>query len=113
MAYTENETEFARAERAVTAADRDLRRAVRLLNDEARPRLAQLGVAAVAVGVLGALVFGRGRRSRSRVSRAFDYSVLLPLAASAIPRIVSLVSSPRAHAVYPSSRAFDARRQGR
>lgn len=113
MAYTENATEFAKAERAVTAADRDLRRAVQLIGDEARPRLAQLGIAVVAVGVLGALVVGRGRRSGSRVSRAIDYSVLLPLAASAIPRIVSLVSSPRAHAFYPASRPADTHRRRR
>lgn len=107
MAYTENTTEFAKAERAVSAADRELRRAVQLMNEGVRPRLAQLGTAAVAVGVLGALIVGRGRRSRSRLSKAFDYSVLLPLAASAIPRIVSLVSSPRAAAVYPASRPVD------
>lgn len=118
MAYTENATDFAKADRAVTAADRDLRRAVQLISEEARPRLAQLGMAAVAVGILGALVAGRGRRSASRVSRAIDYSVLLPLAASAVPRIVSYFSSPRARAagpraVYPASRPIDTRRQGR
>lgn len=88
------EEKLARADRAVTAADRDVRTAVQVLNAGATPRLAQIGIAAVAVGVVGALLMRRGRRSNSRLAKAFDYTVLLPLAANIIPRVVAMMSPP-------------------
>ncbi|HLT26038.1 MAG TPA: hypothetical protein VK047_05035 [Zeimonas sp.] len=88
------EERLARADRAVSAADQDLRNAVRVLGSGATPRLAQIGMAAVAVGVVGALLLRRGRRSSSRLAKAIDYTVLLPLAANVIPRIVAMMSNP-------------------
>ncbi len=92
---------LAHAERAVALADEEVRSALQVLGAGARPRLAQSGIAAVAVGVVGAMIVRRGHRSGSRLSKAIDYSVLLPLAASLIPRIVSTLSSPRATTAYP------------
>lgn len=93
MKKLDYEERLARADRAVRAADQDLRNAVQLLSSGATPRLAQIGTAAVAVGVVGALLLRRGRRSNSRLSKAIDYTVLLPLAASVIPRIVAMMSN--------------------
>lgn len=84
---------LARAERAVAAADQDVRRAVQTLSSGATPRLAQVATAAAAIGLVGALLLRRrGRRSSSRLSRAIDYTVLLPLAANLIPRVVAMMS---------------------
>lgn len=83
---------LARAERAVAAADQDVRRAVQTLSSGATPRLAQVATAAAAIGLVGALLLRRGRRSNSRLSRAIDYTVLLPLAANLIPRVVAMMS---------------------
>lgn len=83
---------LARAERAVAAADQDVRRAVQTLSSGATPRLAQVATAAAAIGLVGALLLRRGRRSNSRLSRAIDYTVLLPLAANLIPRVVAMIS---------------------
>ncbi len=85
------EERIARADRAVTTADEDVRSALQVLSEGATPRLAQIGVVAVAVGVVGALFLRRGRRSNSRLSKAIDYTVLLPLAANIIPRIVAMI----------------------
>ncbi len=91
MKELDYEERLARADRAVTTADQDVRSAVRVLSNGATPRLAQIGVAAVAVGVVGALFLRRGRRSNSRIAKAIDYTVLLPLAANIIPRIVAML----------------------
>ncbi|MCO5099387.1 MAG: hypothetical protein M9885_00570 [Burkholderiaceae bacterium] len=93
MKELDYEERLARADRAVRAADQDLRNAVQLLSSGATPRLAQIGAAAMAVGVVGAFLLRRGRRSNSRFSKAIDYSVLLPLAASVIPRVVAMMSN--------------------
>ncbi|SRR5690606_32376946 len=93
MKELDYEEKLARADQAVAAADRDVRTAVQVLGNGATPRLAQIGMAAVAVGVVGALLMRRGRRSSSRLSKAIDYTVLLPLAANVIPRIVAMMSS--------------------
>ncbi|HEY0878667.1 MAG TPA: hypothetical protein VGE10_09465 [Zeimonas sp.] len=92
MKELDYEERLARADRAVTTADQDVRSAVQMLSNGATPRLAQIGVAAVAVGVVGALLLRRGRRSNSRLAKAIDYTVLLPLAANVIPRIVAMMS---------------------
>lgn len=81
---------LARAERAVAAADQDVRRAVQTLSSGATPRLAQIATAAAAIGLVGALLLRRGRRSR--LAKAIDYTVLLPLAANLIPRVVAMMS---------------------
>lgn len=94
------EEKLARADRAVAAADLDLRTSLQVLSNGATPRLAQIGVTAVAVGVVGALLMRRGRRSNSRLAKAIDYTVLLPLAANVIPRIVAMMSAPPP--AYPS-----------
>ncbi len=88
------EEKIAQADRAVATADHDVRAALQMLNSGATPRLAQIGVTAVAVGVIGALLLRRGRRSSSRLAKAIDYTVLLPLAANVIPRIVAMMSAP-------------------
>lgn len=93
MAKLNYEEKLARADRAVVMADRDVRAAVQVLSSGATPRLAQIGVTAVAVGVVGALLMRRGRRSNSRLAKAIDYTVLLPLAANVIPRIVAMMST--------------------
>lgn len=85
------EERLARAERAVTIADQDVRRAVQTLSSGATPRLAQIATAAAAIGLVGALLLRRGRRSR--LAKAIDYTVLLPLAANLIPRVVAMMSS--------------------
>lgn len=100
MKHADIDAEVARAERAVTFADQDLRSALHVLGEGAPPRLAQIGVAAAGVALVGALLMRRSRRSGSRISRAMNYSVLLPLAANLIPRIVSALSAPRATSSY-------------
>ncbi len=95
MKQPDYEDQLLRADRAVTTADRDVRTAVQVLGEGATPRLAQIGLAAVALGVVGALLVRSGRRSNSRLFKAIDYSVLLPLAANVIPRIVSMMSNSR------------------
>ncbi|MBW7923931.1 MAG: hypothetical protein H3C59_04200 [Burkholderiaceae bacterium] len=109
MTELDYEERLARADRAVTTADHDLRNAVQILSSGATPRLAQIGAAAVAIGVVGALLLRRGRRSNSRLSKAIDYTVLLPLAANVIPRIVAMMSGPQSPAyrapVDPATRA--------
>ena len=93
MTKPDYEERIARADRAVAQADRDVRSALQVLSSGATPRLAQIGVTAVAVGVVGALLLRRGRRSNSRLAKAIDYTVLLPLAANVIPRIVAMMST--------------------
>lgn len=95
MKELDYEERLARADRAVTTADYDVRTAVQMLSSGATPRLAQIGAAAVAIGVVGALLLRRGRRSNSRLSKAIDYTVLLPLVANVVPRIVSMMSGPQ------------------
>ncbi|MDT3678578.1 MAG: hypothetical protein ROZ64_07060 [Burkholderiaceae bacterium] len=97
MKELDYEERLARADRAVSTADYDVRTAVQMLSSGATPRLAQIGAAAVAIGVVGALLLRRGRRSNSRLSKAIDYTVLLPLAANVIPRIVAMMSGTQQH----------------
>lgn len=97
------EERIAQADRAVSAADQKVRDAVRTLGSGTAPRLGQIGMTALAVGVVGALLVQRGRRrSNSRLAKAIDYTVLLPLAANVIPRIVTMMSNP------PSTRTSSA-----
>ncbi len=114
MKELDYEERLARADRAVSSADHDVRTAVQTLSSGATPRLAQIGAAAVAVGIVGALLLRRGRRSNSRLSKAIDYTVLLPLAANVIPRIVAMMSGQQ-QPVYraPAERDYTSRPRAR
>lgn len=113
MKELDYEERLARADRAVTAADQDVRAALQTLSSGATPRLAQIGTAAAAVGIIGALLLRRGRRSNSRLAKAFDYTVLLPLAASVIPRVVAMLSSQQPTCRAPAERRCTTRPRAR
>lgn len=88
-----HEERIAQADQAVAAADRKLHATVQALGSAAAPRLTQIGVTAVTLGAVGMFLLRRGRRSGSRLARAVDYAVLLPLAANVIPRIITMIAA--------------------
>lgn len=107
------EERLTQADRAVSAADQRVRHAVRTLGSDATPSLGRIGMSALAVGAVGALLLRRGRRSNSRLAKAIDYTVLLPLAANVIPRIITMVSAPPSTRSRPSTTPVEPDRAAR